>query len=71
MNCLNISLVDSRGDGARAKAGARAGPKFEFGELGVVELDLFRALSPCAMALLSVESLFSLLGVVKSCERFF
>ncbi len=70
MNCLNIFLVDSRRDGAKAKveAGTRAksGPR----EPKIVKIGLFKALSPYVIASLGVKSPSGLLRVAKPHRRF-
>lgn len=69
MNYLKIFLVDSEGDEARV--GAKVGLKSRSWKSRVAKFGLFEALSPCAIALLEVKSLFCLLGVIELYERFF
>lgn len=68
---MNIFLVDYRGGKAKARARARIRAKSKPGKPGIVELDLFRALSLCAIASLGVKNLFDLQRVTKLCQRFF
>ncbi len=72
MNCLNISLVDSRGGRTRAGVGIGAGTGLKSGskEPEVVEPDLLGVLSSCTILPLGVESLSSLLGATELCEKF-
>lgn len=71
MNYLNISLVDSRGVGAKAKAGARASLKSGPEESEIAKPGLLRALSPYAIVSLGAESPSGSLGVADPYKRFF
>lgn len=61
--------MDSGGDEARV--GAKASLKSRIWKPRIAKFGLFEALSPCAIALLEVKSLFCLLGIMELYKRFF
>lgn len=68
MNYLNIFLIDSGENGAKNRARARTGLKFESREPKIAEPNLLEVSSSYKIILLKMKSLFCLLGAVKSCN---